>query len=170
MVLKEGRDWNLAGPLVHLESSLGQNHDSGPEIIRGLHTRWEKPKLGKRGRPPGAKSKTPILKEDLTAVSYKAPDLLKAMPAIAKEKKMDPNASPPKGKELDREVTDFIALAVRVEEFIRKSRSGCKKSDVLRVIQLTNTQWNQIIQGLIDRGTVQREGEKRGARYFPVNA
>lgn len=43
---------------------------------------------------------------------------------------------------------------------------GAAKADVLDATNLTDAAWTTAIQVLLDRGEVERRGEKRGARYF----
>lgn len=43
---------------------------------------------------------------------------------------------------------------------------GAAKADVLEATNLTDAAWNTAIQALLERGEVERRGEKRGARYF----
>ena len=39
------------------------------------------------------------------------------------------------------------------------------KADVVRAIGITDGQWNAAIAGLLASGTLERHGERRGARY-----
>jgi hypothetical protein len=39
------------------------------------------------------------------------------------------------------------------------------KSDIVAHIEIPDGQWNAAINDLLSRGTVERQGERRGARY-----
>lgn len=56
-------------------------------------------------------------------------------------------------------------LAAILEALVRYPQ-GAAKADVLEATNLTDAAWSTAIQILLDRGEVERRGEKRGARYF----
>ena len=49
--------------------------------------------------------------------------------------------------------------------FLRMHRGWCAKADVLAATSLTDGDWNTAITELVAGGKVERQGEKRGARY-----
>lgn len=53
-----------------------------------------------------------------------------------------------------------------IQEALVRFPQGAAKADVLEATNLTDAAWNTAIQVLLDRGEVERRGEKRGARYF----
>ena len=53
-----------------------------------------------------------------------------------------------------------------IQEALVRFPQGAAKGDVLDATNLTDAAWNIAIQVLLDRGEVERRGEKRGARYF----
>lgn len=53
-----------------------------------------------------------------------------------------------------------------IKEALVSYPQGAAKADVLDATNLTDAAWNTAIQVLLDRGEVERRGEKRGARYF----
>jgi hypothetical protein len=53
-----------------------------------------------------------------------------------------------------------------VKAALVKFPQGASKSNVLEATQLPDGAWNAVIQTLLDRGEVERQGERRGARYF----
>lgn len=53
-----------------------------------------------------------------------------------------------------------------IKEALVSYPQGASKADVLEATNLTDAAWNTAIQVLLDRGEVERRGEKRGARYF----
>ncbi len=53
-----------------------------------------------------------------------------------------------------------------IKEALVSYPQGAAKADVLEATNLTDAAWNTAIQILLDRGEVERRGEKRGARYF----
>lgn len=52
--------------------------------------------------------------------------------------------------------------------FLRSQSSWHAKSEILIATGVPNGQWNPVINGLIANGKVERQGEKRGARYRAV--
>jgi len=52
-----------------------------------------------------------------------------------------------------------------IEEYLKTHPGWHAKADVLAAIGITNGQWNAAIADLIARGKVERQGERRGARY-----
>lgn len=50
-------------------------------------------------------------------------------------------------------------------DHLRKQSDWCAKADVLYSTGIPDGQWNALINDLIARGDVERQGEKRGARY-----
>ena len=61
-------------------------------------------------------------------------------------------------------VAEEVLLSVKAA--MVKFPQGASKSNVLEATQLSNGAWNAVIQALLDRGEVERQGERRGARYF----
>ncbi len=55
--------------------------------------------------------------------------------------------------------------ALAIETFLRAHRSWLSKSDILAHVDIPDGQWNAAINDLLERGTVERKGERRGARY-----
>lgn len=53
-----------------------------------------------------------------------------------------------------------------IQDALVRFPQGAAKADVLEATNLTDAAWNTAIQVLLDRGEVERRGEKRGARYF----
>lgn len=53
-----------------------------------------------------------------------------------------------------------------IKEALIRTPQGAAKADVLEATSLTDAAWNTAIQVLLDRGEVERRGEKRGTRYF----
>jgi hypothetical protein len=53
-----------------------------------------------------------------------------------------------------------------IQEALVRYPQGAAKADVLDATNLTDAAWSTAIQILLDRGEVERRGEKRGARYF----
>jgi len=53
-----------------------------------------------------------------------------------------------------------------IKEALASTPQGAAKADVLEDTNLTDAAWSTAIQILLDRGEVERRGEKRGARYF----
>lgn len=61
-----------------------------------------------------------------------------------------------------------VGLNSAAEEIVchlRARRSWLSKSDILAHVDIPGGQWNTAINDLIERGTVERQGERRGARY-----
>ncbi|MFZ4795738.1 MAG: hypothetical protein ACOYLN_16580 [Blastocatellia bacterium] len=55
--------------------------------------------------------------------------------------------------------------AAAILDFLRAHHGWHAKSDVLAATGITDGQWNSSITNLISGGRVERQGEKRGARY-----
>lgn len=53
-----------------------------------------------------------------------------------------------------------------ISEAMARYPLGAAKADILESTNLTDAAWNAAIQVLLDRGEVERRGEKRGTRYF----
>lgn len=53
----------------------------------------------------------------------------------------------------------------RVLDFLRANPSWHSKSDVVSATSISDGQWSTLMSGLIARGLVERQGERRGARY-----
>lgn len=62
-------------------------------------------------------------------------------------------------RETKRSATSEIVLA------LRSLGSWASKSEVLALADIADGQWNAAINDLLARGTVERQGERRGARY-----
>ena len=52
-----------------------------------------------------------------------------------------------------------------IRAFLKAQRSWMSKSDILANVDIPDGQWNTAINDLLARGTVERQGERRGARY-----
>ncbi|MGC8732381.1 MAG: hypothetical protein ACP5RC_09000, partial [Halothiobacillaceae bacterium] len=55
-----------------------------------------------------------------------------------------------------------------VVEYLKTHSGWHAKSDIVAAIGITDGQWNAAIADLIANGSVERQGEKRGARYSYV--
>jgi hypothetical protein len=55
--------------------------------------------------------------------------------------------------------------AEKIVSHLRTRRSWLSKSDILAYVDIPDGQWNAAINDLLARGTVERQGERRGARY-----
>ncbi len=55
-----------------------------------------------------------------------------------------------------------------IAEYLKANPGWHAKSDIVAAIGITDGQWNASIVGLIAKGRVERQGEKRGARYSYV--
>lgn len=56
-------------------------------------------------------------------------------------------------------------LADKIAAFLKSRRSWLSKSDILAYVDIPDGQWNAAINDLLARGKVERQGERRGARY-----
>lgn len=52
-----------------------------------------------------------------------------------------------------------------IRTFLKAQGSWMSKSDILAVVDIPDGQWNAAINDLLARGTVERQGERRGTRY-----
>jgi hypothetical protein len=52
-----------------------------------------------------------------------------------------------------------------IETYLRTRRSWLSKSDILADVDVPDGHWNAAINDLIARGRIERQGERRGARY-----
>ena len=59
--------------------------------------------------------------------------------------------------------------AEKIRAFLEASRSWLSKSDILAYVDIPDGQWNAAINDLLARGTVERQGKRRGARYRYIN-
>jgi hypothetical protein len=57
-----------------------------------------------------------------------------------------------------------------VFDWLQKSDGWHAKADILAATNISDSQWNAAIGELLERGKVERQGEKRGARYRAANA
>ena len=64
----------------------------------------------------------------------------------------------------------YASPATVIFDFLTGRAGWHAKADVLSVTGITDGQWNAAIADLISRGTVERQGEKRGTRYRAVGA
>ncbi len=55
--------------------------------------------------------------------------------------------------------------AAAILDFLRSARGWHAKSDIVAATGLSDGQWNTLIADLVARGLVERQGERRGARY-----
>ena len=65
----------------------------------------------------------------------------------------------------DSHEREHCGTALAIETFLRAHRSWLSKSDILAHVDIPDGQWNAAINDLLERGTVERKGERRGARY-----
>ena len=59
----------------------------------------------------------------------------------------------------------FALAADKIVSHLKTRRSWLSKSDILAYVDIPDGQWNAAINDLLARGTVERQGERRGARY-----
>ena len=59
--------------------------------------------------------------------------------------------------------------AQKIETCLRTRRSWLSKSEILVYVGIPDGQWNAAINDLLARGTVERQGERRGTRYKYFN-
>lgn len=57
------------------------------------------------------------------------------------------------------------SAADKILAHLKACRSWLSKSDILAYVDIPDGQWNAAITDLLARGTVERQGERRGARY-----
>ena len=62
-------------------------------------------------------------------------------------------------------ITDGVAAASAILDFLNAHDGWHAKADVLAATDITDGLWNSAINGLIADGRVERQGERRGARY-----
>lgn len=55
--------------------------------------------------------------------------------------------------------------ALAIVEYLKTHAGWHAKSDILAATGLVESQWNSMIAALISGGSVERQGERRGARY-----
>jgi len=60
---------------------------------------------------------------------------------------------------------DANGAAQKIVSHLKARRSWLSKSDILAYVDIPDGQWNAAINDLLARGTVERQGERRGARY-----
>lgn len=72
----------------------------------------------------------------------------------------------PRAPRANAEVPQATLAAIR--EVLARFPSGAAKSDVLSAIGIPDGTWNTAITQLLASGDVERQGEKRGTRYFLV--
>lgn len=70
-----------------------------------------------------------------------------------------------RGRQPRPEVAESVLDAVRAV-VASAGRVGVAKSEVLREVTLSDGDWNQVINFLIERKQIVRTGAKKGARYF----
>ncbi|NGQ93368.1 hypothetical protein G5V65_21000, partial [Rhodobacter sp. HX-7-19] len=57
------------------------------------------------------------------------------------------------------------SAADKIVSYLKWRRSWLSKSEILAYVDIPDGQWNAAINDLLARGTVERQGERRGARY-----
>lgn len=55
--------------------------------------------------------------------------------------------------------------AEKIRALLKARRSWLSKADILAYVEMPHGQWNAAINDLLARGIVERQGERRGARY-----
>src|SRR5690606_34393677 len=60
--------------------------------------------------------------------------------------------------------------AAAILDFLRSAGGWHAKSDIVAATGLSDGQWNTLIADLVARGLVERQGERRGARYRLVES
>ncbi|SFT79842.1 Eco57I restriction-modification methylase domain-containing protein [Halomonas saccharevitans] len=61
-----------------------------------------------------------------------------------------------------------LAPSEKVLDFLHSREGSYAKSDILAATGLADSHWSPAIRDLIDRGLIERQGERRGARYRAV--
>ena len=61
--------------------------------------------------------------------------------------------------------SDTICAANKILSHLKSRRAWLSKLDILAYVDIPDGQWNSAINDLLARGTVERQGERRGARY-----
>ncbi|MDP5306214.1 Eco57I restriction-modification methylase domain-containing protein [Paracoccus spongiarum] len=64
-----------------------------------------------------------------------------------------------------RSADNSESTSTKIVTFLRARRAWLSKSDILAYVDIPDGQWNAAINDLLARGTVERQGERRGARY-----
>jgi hypothetical protein len=87
-------------------------------------------------------------------------------PRAATPRRATPTEEPAPTPTLRSRGTISEETLAAIKEALGSYPQGAAKADVLEATNLTDAAWNTAIQVLLDRGEVERQGEKRGARYF----
>lgn len=61
-----------------------------------------------------------------------------------------------------------VAPTSLILDFLRARKGWYAKSDILEATSITGSNWSSAIRDLISQGLVERQGERRGARYRAV--
>ncbi|SDF26316.1 Eco57I restriction-modification methylase domain-containing protein [Limimaricola pyoseonensis] len=64
-----------------------------------------------------------------------------------------------------RSINSVGSAADKILSHLKARRSWLSKSDILAYVDIPDGQWNAAINDLLARGTVERKGERRSARY-----
>lgn len=57
------------------------------------------------------------------------------------------------------------SASTKILAFLKARRAWLSKSDILAYVDIPDGQWNAAINDLLERGSVERQGERRSARY-----
>lgn len=68
-------------------------------------------------------------------------------------------------QERPQSTSGVSSAADKIVSHLKARRSWLSKSDILAYVDIPDGQWNAAINDLLARGTVERQGERRGARY-----
>jgi hypothetical protein len=113
------------------------------EINKSRYLEQEESKASKRRTPSqnSRKSKRSVASSDQASLNLDAP----AKPRSASG--------------------DANGAAEKIVTHLKARRSWLSKSDILAYVDIPDGQWNSAINDLLARGTVERQGERRSARY-----
>ena len=76
-----------------------------------------------------------------------------------------PTSSAPKVAEPSPQYGDQGSAEAAVLEWLRTRPDWHGRQEILEALALSPSQWNEAIKALVEAGTVERTGAKRGTRY-----
>ena len=71
----------------------------------------------------------------------------------------------PPSRNKAEETAGADSAAEKIVSYLEEQRSWLSKADILAYADVPDGQWNAAINDLLSRGIVERQGERRGARY-----